>query len=265
MARALLPPSTGGAIARWAQRAEQRAARVTNVGAWIASSVVFFLIATLRSAPRAAAIIAAGVAIVLLAVGGLALSIVSTGTLLTELFARLSRWLRRAKVERRLAHPLAPPRPDGATARVRIRGRVKASETIEAPVSHTPCVGFRVWGSAPGSEIDDAAFVTFDVVDHEGTLVRVAGSAASIALDIDDDPPLVRPDDVLADFLDDRAGLVSLGPVRLGEAVLVDGDEVIVEGVETTAAVADGYRGSRAERVIVERPGAPLVIRKPRA
>src|SRR5262249_6241541 len=142
-------------------------------------------------------------------------------------------------------------------------GIVTAKNAIHAPLSHVACVGYHLVGSTEGSEIDDAELVAFEVVTAEGERVLVPAGPATLSLEPDLDPRTVAPDETLAQFLDKRANLVSLEPVRLTEALLRLGEEVVVENVETKRTTQDDYRDTRETRVIVEVDGAPRVVRRP--
>lgn len=144
-----------------------------------------------------------------------------------------------------------------------VRGHVRARETIPSPLGHAACVAFRVVGEGPLGEVDDAGGTSFDVVMDDGRTVLVELGDASIALEVDASPRTVRPDAKLRAYLDERGIFPERGPVRLAEALLHDGEAVVVVGARAAIEEADGYRGSKSIAVMKERAGTPLVIRRP--
>lgn len=198
--------------------------------------------------------------LLLVVIVGLAYLLVTSGRVVTA-------------VGRALVRPPAPraPRrlePDGdggvSPPSEVARGVIRLLAPASSPLSHTPCAVFRIVGEGPLGPIDDGGGVAFEVVAEDGEVFRVDPHPACVELDVADAPaPVIRPDDDLARFLTRRGVFPERGPVRLREAVLMDGDPVSILGVVEPLREEDGYRESRTVRLIRERPGAPLVIRRP--
>jgi hypothetical protein len=146
---------------------------------------------------------------------------------------------------------------------VEARGAVRVKSPVPSPLRHRPCAAFRLIGQGPLGDIDDAGGVPFEVVLDGGQRVQVDPTHASIAIEVDEEAAVVRPDQELARFLERRGVFPDRGPVRVAEAVLRDGDRVVVEGACDLLTEADSYRVARPIPVFRERPGAPLVIRRP--
>ncbi len=73
----------------------------------------------------------------------------------------------------------------------------------------------------------------------------------------------MRPDAGLLTFLAEHGIFPERGPVHLAEAVLRDGEWVVVEGAQDRERESDGYRSARDVECLREEPGAPLRIRRP--
>ncbi len=131
-----------------------------------------------------------------------------------------------------------------------------------SPVGHERCAAFRVVGDAPGGAIDDAGIAPFEVVGDDGEVCVVSECVGTVSIEPESPARTVRPDDALRAFLDERGAYCELGAVRLSEAVLREGDAVIVDGVADDTLRSDGYRDSRTVRALRDVPGAPLVIRR---
>lgn len=144
-----------------------------------------------------------------------------------------------------------------------LRGRVHVPAPLRSPLRHLPCAAFRIAGEGPLGDVDDAEMTTFEVTTDEGDRVEVQGPTGSIAIEVKSEPRLLRPDAELSDFLEERGAFPDRGPVRLAEASVRDGDEVVVQGAVETVTRPDGYRGQATVKVMRERPGAPLVLRRP--
>lgn len=141
-----------------------------------------------------------------------------------------------------------------------LRGRVRQTgTTLRSPLGQVDCVAWRLVGSGPVGDVDDARAVAFDVVGEDGSVVRVEPSPATLAVEVEGPPSEVEPPAALADFLAERGVYPERGPVRLAEAVLEEGARVVVEGNLEAGAAPDG---SQPAPVMRERPGAPLVIRR---
>ncbi|MFW5926114.1 MAG: hypothetical protein ACOCV4_08095 [Myxococcota bacterium] len=141
-----------------------------------------------------------------------------------------------------------------------LRGRVRRTgTTLRSPLGQVDCVGWRLVGSGPVGDVDDARAVAFDVVGEDGSVVRVEPSPATLAVEVDAPPSEIELSAALADFLAERGVYPDRGPVRLAEALLEDGARVVVEGSLEARAGPDG---SQPASVMREHPGAPLVIRR---
>jgi hypothetical protein len=191
--------------------------------------------------------------------------VVSAISVLVRVFAAIARPLgrsRSAPPERRQVLPLPAPVAAATTDRERFVGRVRCRSPLVSPVGHERCAAFRVVGDAPGGAIDDAGLAPFELVDDDGEVCVVSEAAGTVLLDPESPARTVRPDDALRAFLDERGAYCELGAVRLAEAVLREGDRVIIDGVADATQRADGYRDSRIVHVLRDMPGAPLVIRR---
>jgi len=186
-------------------------------------------------------------------------------SVLARVFAAITRPLGRsgpARPVRRQVLPLPAPVAAATTERKRFHGRVRCSSPLISPVGHERCVAFRIVGDAPGGVIDDAGMTPFEVVREDESVCVIAESVGTIAIEPDSAARTVRPDDALRAFLDERGAYSELGAVRLAEAIVREGDHIIVDGVADDTLRADGYRDSRVVRVLRDVPGAPLVIRR---
>jgi hypothetical protein len=131
---------------------------------------------------------------------------------------------------------------------VRVRGRVRAKDTLRAPIGRARCVAYRLVGAAPSLEVDDAAAVPFDVVTPSGEVVAVD---SVLAVDVRVPAPRdVMPTDELRAFLDCRAVGQRAGVFRLGEAHIADGDEIEVDGIDDPRAAPAGYRDTTWTRAL---------------
>lgn len=146
-----------------------------------------------------------------------------------------------------------------------VRGRVRAREPILSPLARKPCVAFRLVGGNIGGALDDGGATTFEVEGEHGVIAVVAAESATVALDRAAVHPW-RPadDEELRAFLEPRAVYPELGALDLGEALLSEGDEVIVEGTALSRAHPQASAGYRDGGVPVyrDREGSPLVIRR---
>ena len=208
------------------------------------------------------ALIAAGAQTLLVVV---LVGLVSAVSVLARVFAAIVRPLARGGVPRPLRRQVLPLPAPVATAtieRKRFHGRVRCANPLVSPLGHERCAAFRVVGDAPGGAIDDSGIAPFEVVGDDGEICVIAESAGTLSIEPESSARTVRPDDALRSFLEERGAYCELGAVRLAEAVLRDGDRVIVDGVPDDVLHADGYRDSRVVQVLRDVPGAPLVIRR---
>lgn len=169
---------------------------------------------------------------------------------------------RASKPGRRQVLPLPAPVAAATTERQRFAGRVRCRSPLMSPVGHERCAAFRIVGDAPGGVIDDSGIAPFEIVGEDGEVCVVAEAVGTVSLELENSARTVRPDDALRMFLDERGAYCELGVVRLAEAVLQEGDRVVVDGVADDTLRADGYRDSRIVRVLRDVPGAPLVIHR---
>lgn len=144
----------------------------------------------------------------------------------------------------------------------RVRGRVRVTRAVEAPVSGRRCAAARVTGAAFG-DVDDAVCGAFELVDAQGAVVaRFDGTSAAV------DVPAAEPTDpteaegALRAFLGERMVHRSGARVSLGESVIVDGDCVTLEGPAEDGIVAEGYRESRAVKVFRGTGAWPVLVRR---
>ncbi|MFW6050100.1 MAG: hypothetical protein ACODAU_02930 [Myxococcota bacterium] len=142
-----------------------------------------------------------------------------------------------------------------------LRGRVRAGSPLRSPLEGLPCVAWRVAGEGPVGDVDDALAAPFELVTDDGRTIRVLPSPATVAVELDARPRPVKPSPELARFLQERGVYPERGPVTLAEAVLKDGDRVVVEGAFETAPAPSGSSDGAAG-VMREHPGAPLVVRR---
>ena|GEM_PF-3120661 len=157
----------------------------------------------------------------------------------------------------------SPAKRDDAPRDV-VRGRVRARAPLASPIAHAPCAAFRLVGGNSGGTLDDGGATTFEVEGEHGVVAIVDGETATVALDPARPCPCSGDDEALRAFLEPRAVYPELGPLRLGEALLVDGDEVIVEGTALSRVhpqASSGYRDGGVP-LYRDREGSPLVIRR---
>jgi hypothetical protein len=150
---------------------------------------------------------------------------------------------------------------DPSLKRETARGRVRVLEAVAAPLSGERCAAFRLLGSGANGAIDDAGAGVFELVSADGP-VRVEAAHATVELEDFGRRKSLVPEGALLAFLRARAAALSPGQVHVEEALLRDGDEVIVEGTCELAPDGGGYRESASARVFRELPGSPLVIRR---
>lgn len=142
-----------------------------------------------------------------------------------------------------------------------VRGRVALREPVRSPLDGESCAAFRLLGQAGRIEIDDAGVGRFEVlVDGEPQAV-VAVEAAGVMLEVGEPKPAEGTDE-LHEFLRLR-GAEPGDPLNLAEAVLRDGDEVVVSGRATPIDRADGggYRSTAQVMAFEDEPDEPLWIR----
>lgn len=143
-----------------------------------------------------------------------------------------------------------------------LRGTVRVLEPLTSPVQQTPCAAFRLVGHGPLGEIDDAGATPFELETEDGERVRVEPDPAWVALEVEERAQPVQLDDRLRRFLEQRGLFPERGEVRVAEAVLRDGDPVVVEGALETSR-GRGAASTGRVKVLREREGAPLVLRRP--
>lgn len=153
----------------------------------------------------------------------------------------------------------APP-PDPGQARVQIRGRIRLLAPVESPLHGAPCAAFRLMGSYGHMAVDDGGVGTFEVVGDPSGDALVEGGDGMVALEPGDPAP-VEMVDRLSVFLEPRSVTSGSAGIRLSESLLRDDDPVVVEATPEERPRPDGYRGATPQRVLVDRPGSPLVIR----
>jgi hypothetical protein len=160
-------------------------------------------------------------------------------------------------VDRVRAEAGAPPR-----ARARATGRVRVTRPVEAPVSGRPCAAARVTGMAFGV-VDDAVCGAFELLDAQGAVVaRYDGAGVAVDVSVGDATVSEGAGDALRAFLDERMVYQDGARVSLGEAVIVDGDLVTLEGPADDAVVAAGYRETRAVKAFAGTGAWPVVLRR---
>lgn len=165
--------------------------------------------------------------------------------------------------------PLESPVVRARADRVAEMGRVRARETLIAPLSGARCVAWRISGEGPHGPIDDGRATRFAIArvaeGHEAgePLVEVDASIATLDLPFPDvaPAPLASIDTELAAWLLARGADVSASPPSVREAVLREDDLVEVIGTPRRETRADGYRGSRTRDVLSDLPGSPLIVR----
>ncbi|HZS35516.1 MAG TPA: hypothetical protein VFF06_01750 [Polyangia bacterium] len=163
-----------------------------------------------------------------------------------------------------IAIQLAPdPQIDPTLKRATVRGKVRATEPVTSPLSGLACAAFRLLGAGPSGPIDDAGGGAFEVVTDDGAgPVRVDARHASLALESFGKRVTLRPKGKLLDYLRARAAALTPGEVHVEEALLRNGDEVIVEGTCAETPEALGYRDTTTARLFKELDGSPLIIRR---
>ncbi len=176
------------------------------------------------------------------------------------LLSKLLLDLERNHANLRLLGHAAPERPESKPA---TDGVVAEGVTCIAPISGSPCAGFRLTGEVDGFQIDDAWLSDF-VIESADQTARVATQGARLIaatkapeeLDLDLDQKWR-----LTECLSTR-GLPSADSVRLAETRIEVGASVRVWGEEgeEKADASAGYR-ERARRTVIEASSErPLVI-----
>jgi hypothetical protein len=143
---------------------------------------------------------------------------------------------------------------------VRVHGRVVLQRAVVAPLGGERCAAFRLVGKAGPFEIDDSGVGHFEVRREGGDAVVVETEDAFVAL-ISGPAVAVEMSPALDLYLANR-GVPSSARLQLREERLHDGDEVTVEGEPMDRERAEGYRGAERVLVFLDRPGAPLLIRR---
>ena len=160
---------------------------------------------------------------------------------------------------------MVPAAPSSAAAgdRLALRGTVRVAQPITSPLGHAACAAFRVVGDGPLGVVDDGGVTAFEIVGDHG-VAEIRAGAAAIGLDVTKVPAVVRPDVALRRFLAERGIFPEMGPLRLAESVLADGEEVEVVGQAEMRRRAEGYRGQAERLVLSGTVDAPLEIRRGR-
>ncbi len=146
-------------------------------------------------------------------------------------------------------------------ARSSVEGRVRLRAPVQAPCSGDACAAYRVVGRHGRSSIDDAGLGAFDVEVDGVVVAHVEAGEGTVDLGAARRATMTMTDR-LAKLLRDRTLAPRDASLALGESVLRDGDRVWVEGAERERTSPEGYRGTRAVRVLRDRRGSPLVVRK---
>lgn len=144
-------------------------------------------------------------------------------------------------------------------------GRTSHSAPLIAPLSGTPCVGFRLLGRVDGMELNDAWLADFEVENEEAPSARVIAAGALLML------PVGAPEEVslsdeqalrLRDCLDERGIPSPLKNVQLAEALLEPGAGVRVwaQQSEERADASAGYRELAVRVVLSGTDAEPVLI-----
>lgn len=232
-----------------------------------AVTVAFLIGSWLTGSMLTGAVLAIAALWVLLALVFIVIGIVQIAALLAWPFRALATMLASRPTVRPRSLPRVLPIDDRAllaeSELVEVRGIVRVKQPVASPLGHKPAAAWRVVGDAPLGEIDDAGATRFEVVDGEGQAIEIDPAHAYVALEVDEAPRMVRPDAPLEQYLVERGLAPDGASLRLAETVLADGDPVVVEGAIEVVNEPDGYRDARPKSRMRERPGAPLLIRRP--
>jgi hypothetical protein len=177
--------------------------------------------------------------------------------------SRLSSKLDAREVRARPVRPLGSVRVGRGAPRTTLTGTVRVAAPMRAAVSQRPCAVFRVRAVASGTEMDDGGGTDFVLEVEGGERVTVElGAGATIDLPTTwvDLPDAIDAESLR--WLAERGIELGATPPGWEEAILVPGESATVEGTVEERPVAEGYRGSRTERVLRDLPGSPLVIRR---
>lgn len=153
--------------------------------------------------------------------------------------------------------------PPALSPRTTLEGVVRRAERVKAlagPVSDAHCVAYVLVGTSSEMPIADARARPFDLELDTGARVRIEAEIATIDLSVVGPPQPLLPG--RAEMLRER-GVLDLASARVIEAVIREGDRLIVSGALDEEHLADGYRATRPVRRLRDRPGAPLLIRAP--
>ncbi len=142
-----------------------------------------------------------------------------------------------------------------------VEGRVHLVGPITSLLGHRPCGAYRLFGEGPMGPIDDGAGGRFEVHGPHG-IARVDASRATLDLPIAKPALTIRLDAALRRFLDARGVYTSLGPVRLSEATLQEGDMVEVSGVAHPRTEAGALRTHQRVLEFSEANGPRLTVKR---
>jgi len=159
--------------------------------------------------------------------------------------------------------------PAASRGPLEVRGSVRALaiEPLRSPIHEKECVAWRLVGRSSSGPIDDAAVSPFSVEGDPHGPAQIEPGAATIALQ-----PLepVRPAALAREtrtFLIDRLIDPDDSSFVLAEAIIVEGDDVILHGAsgrEAPNRSEVGYRTEGRTRVVAGSLGVPLHLAKPR-
>jgi hypothetical protein len=172
------------------------------------------------------------------------------------------RWLRERLERQRWRDPaigVAPLR----TSRAHVRGVAREGErSLRAPLSGARCIGFRLVGHVGHARIDDAALADL-AIELPGEVAVARSRSAVMLARVTGAPVRVLTDaqrERVALFLKDR-DLPMTDDLELAEALLVDGQEVVVHGAaDSERHTGVGYRTAAERRVLRDEDGRPLVV-----
>lgn len=163
-------------------------------------------------------------------------------------------WLARQRhaMPRRSLQIFAEPEPHTSEPRGDLVGTLRVTRAVSSPLSHVACAAYRLVGTAPGGDVDEASAGELRLEADDGRVVSVDARQAQVRLAPPRPPfPVVRPDAALMRLLAERALEPTRGPVALAERVLRDGDRVRVRGTLGTTRSGESYRGDASETVVM--------------
>jgi hypothetical protein len=206
---------------------------------------------SLRALEWVVAGIVVGLAIVVFArdlggaLGRLAITVAALGLMLAGLWAVQALFDRRREAFLRDAGRIGAAAGERDGLRIKVRGRVRATETLRGLIRDEPAVYRRVSFTLERVGLVHEAAVDFWLVDGEGAMVRVEVENARLlapAFDLDAQTgeaadrllalPLPRP---IARAVAKRRARGESVALLGGEVLVRDGDEVVVIGMKTRA------------------------------